>query len=97
MEVWLEGSGNRRVHTGNGFSLKPFSPRFASKENPDDLVLASSSVRLTDANGYWEADAFLSRNEVSALIDFLISDDKTFPELVDKVFARLRQQIEPSK
>ena len=105
MKFWLISTPNRRGDNNrhSEIELSEFSPKFgwggAGNENRDDLILAEGALDIDrSAIGQWgNSSLFINRNELSKLIDVLIEDEKSFPEIADKVLIRLRELVRTKK
>jgi hypothetical protein len=93
MKYWTEGSHLRRDdNSHNEIPLPAFQPHRASScditADRSDLVLCSGGIEVPrNTSGYWgHAMLFMSREEVSIFIDFLVQDKEIFAELFQKVF-----------
>jgi hypothetical protein len=96
-------AGSNLRHFGNVFNEVPlpkFQPRRATPgdqtEDRSDLVLCSGWIDIPrDTSGKWlDSSLFMSRKEVSDLIDFLVQDKELFGELFDKVVRQAKLNMD---
>ena len=101
MKYWTEGSNRRRDdNSHNEIPLPVFQPHRASPgdttEDRSDLVLCAGGIDVPrNTSGYWgHAMLFMSRKEVSSLIDFFVQDEEIFGELFQKVVQQAKLNMD---
>jgi hypothetical protein len=105
MKYWTEGSPLRRDdNSHNAIPLPAFRPQRSVEapgvtENPSDIVLCAGSVEVPrNTSGHWgQAKLFMSRDELSQFLDFLVQDNDIFRELFDKVMQQAKLNMDAKR